>query len=156
MAGPAAAGKFLWEVVVSNIVRAVPIDEIDFIKRHEDEFRHVLDDPMHWRRVEDSDWLRYREIDGVKVGAVASLYQPNFSSFPINCKDMARLIEAKLAGRVDVIVIVFLKTRREYIRSAEAGAFHDQKLVGRPTIPGRKGDFWSLTEFEVEGKVSPL
>ena len=127
----------------------------EFIKRHEDKFRHVLDDP-NWVRVKDSQWLRYRVIDGVPVGVVVSLYQLQYAAYPINCEDLQRLLRGRLASKVDVIVIVFMKSRRDHIGTVEAGAFHDQSLVNKPTISGKHGDFWSLTEFEVEGKESPL
>ena len=98
----------------------------EFIKRHEDKFRHVLDDP-NWVRVKDSQWLRYRVIDGVPVGVVVSLYQLQYAAYPINCEDLQRLLRGRLASKVDVIVIVFNEESTRSYRHRGSGRISRSK-----------------------------
>ena len=117
-------------------------DKDNFIPRFADALSHAFDD-RSWERIPNGSWLRYREIDGIRIGVVVSIFQPQFSSYPVNCDDMARLRN----GKVDLIVIVFFKPsdggRHKHVCNKEAGTFYDQTLAHKTTITGRFGEFWS-------------
>ena len=57
-------------------------DKDNFIPRFADALSHAFDD-RSWERIPNGSWLRYREIDGIRIGVVVSIFQPQFSSYPV-------------------------------------------------------------------------
>ena len=133
--------------------------EGDLIERFAEHLRHVIDD-RRWERIEETNWLRFRVIDGIKIGVILTTMSPTRTTYALNKPETMRLLEAKHRGKADLIVIVAVKTnsdgRREHVCYVEASSFYENVLRNKPTIPGEFGDFWSLTEREITGEDPPL
>jgi hypothetical protein len=126
----------------------------DKLSAFADELRHVIDDPR-WQRVDGSRWLRFREIDGTRIGVIRATMSPQRSNYALNCGEMERLRNGKSAGKADLIVVVAIKTnsdgRREYCCQMEADALYQKTLRNKTPIDGQFGPFWSLSQYEIEG-----
>lgn len=87
------------------------------------------------------------KIDGSRIGSVLATRSPPYDQFALNRGDNENLLAAKRGGKIDQAFIVAAKLNGvgppEYCAAVEAEEFQPV-LAGKPTRPGRFGDFWTL------------
>ena len=105
-------------------------NQVDLLQRFEEELRHLFDDPR-WRRLSGAK-LYFREIDGIRIGAVLATYLQRYNNFALHCPEVERVRHGKAAGKIDQTNGTGQYEHRGY---AEADALYE-KLRHRPTING--------------------